>query len=234
MEYVAGILAFLVLYAVFVWRQARKHVTGLRKLVRLHLKTLVLKRARGFTRDEYGKLVDTGWSRDIGYFYDNVVPDPMRRDQSLSDVASLIEREIRKLPKATLDAWTMTNGHDVSSGDDFELVIKESLEHGGWSVRHMGGSGDQGADLLAEKDGVSVALQCKLHSQAVGNKAVQEALAAQRYYATDWAAVVSNAAFTRSATRLAQSANVLLLHASDIEELDRLTDGGPRLIEAAD
>jgi restriction system protein len=68
-------------------------------------------------------------------------------------------------------------------------------------------------------------VQCKLYAQPVGNKAVQEALAAQRYYATDHAAVVSNAAFTRSAVQLARSAGVLLLHVSDLDRLDHLADG---------
>jgi restriction system protein len=218
-EYVIGFLVFLALYAVFVWRKARQHRTEIRKLIRTHLKTLVLKRARGFS------LVDSGWSKEIAYFYDNILPETLHRDHSLTDVAGLIEREIGKVPQATLDEWTMANRADVASGDDFEVLIGEQLEDGGWHVRRTGKSGDQGADLVAEKNGVCVAVQCKLYAQPVGNKAVQEALAAQRYYATDHAAVVSNAAFTRSATRLARSASVLLLHPSDLDRLDHLSDG---------
>jgi restriction system protein len=224
-EYVIGVLVFLALYAIFVWRKARRHRTEIRKLIRTHLKTLVLKRARGFARDDYGKLVDSGWSKEVAYFYDNILAETLHRDHSLTDVAGLIEHEIRKVPQATLDEWTMANRADVASGDDFEVLIGEQLEDGGWHVRRTGKSGDQGADLVAERKGVSVAVQCKLYAQPVGNKAVQEALAAQRYYATDHAAVVSNAAFTRSATRLARSASVLLLHPSDLDRLDHLSDG---------
>jgi restriction system protein len=224
-EYVIGFLVFLVLYALFVWRKARQHRTEIKKLIRTHLKTLVLKRARGFTRDDYGKLLDSGWSKEIAYFYDNILPETLHRDHSLPDVTGLIEQEIRKVPQATLDEWTMANRADVASGDDFEVLIGEQLEDGGWHVRRTGKSGDQGADLVAERNGVSVAVQCKLYAQPVGNKAVQEALAAQRYYATDHAAVVSNAAFTRSATKLARSASVLLLHPSDLDRLDHLSDG---------
>jgi restriction system protein len=224
-EYVIGFLVFLALYAIFVWRKARRHRTEIRKLIRTHLKTLVLKRARGFTRDDYGKLVDSGWSKEVAYFYDNILAETLHRDHSLTDVAGLIEHEIRKVPQATLDEWTMANRADVASGDDFEVLIGEQLEDGGWHVRRTGRSGDQGADLVAEKNGVSVAVQCKLYAQPVGNKAVQEALAAQRYYATDHAAVVSNAAFTRSAVQLARSAGVLLLHVSDLDRLDHLADG---------
>jgi hypothetical protein len=155
-EYVIGFLVFLALYAVFVWRKARQHRTEIRKLIRTHLKTLVLKRARGFSRDDYGKLVDSGWSKEIAYFYDNILPETLHRDHSLTDVAGLIEREIGKVPQATLDEWTMANRADVASGDDFEVLIGEQLEDGGWHVRRTGKSGDQGADLVAEKNGVSL------------------------------------------------------------------------------
>jgi restriction system protein len=233
-EYVVAFLLFIALYAVFVWRKARQHRNAIRKLIRTHLKTLVVKRARGFARDDYGKLVDSGWSKEIAYFYENVIPAAMRTDHSLDDVTDLIEREIRKVPERTFEQWTMAGSNDIASGEDFELFVSQRLEDSGWVVQQTGKSGDQGADLVAERDGVSVAVQCKLYSQPVGNKAVQEALAAQKYYATDRAAVISNAAFTRSAIKLAQSAKVLLLHISDIDGLDGLADAGPGINRTAE
>jgi restriction system protein len=230
-EYIVAFVVFVVLYAVFVWRKARQQRNAIRKLVRTHLKTLVLKRARGFTRDDYGRLVDSGWSKEIAYFYDHVIPEHLRTDHGLSDVAGLIEQEIRKLPESTIEQWTMANA--IATGEEFEHFLSGQLEASGWSVRHTGKSGDQGADLVAEKSGVSVAVQCKLHAQPVGNKAVQEALAAQRYYATDHAAVVSNAAFTKSAVQLARSADVLLLHPSDLDALEALVDRTHRAQPAA-
>jgi restriction system protein len=234
-EYIVAFVLFVVLYAVFVWRKARQQRTGIRKLVRTHLKTLVLKRARGFTRDDYGRLVDSGWSKEIAYFYDNVIPESLRTEHGLSDVADLIEQEIAKLPESTIEQWTMASvtASAIASGEEFEHFVSDQLEGSGWRVRHTGKSGDQGADLVAEKPGVSVAVQCKLYTQPVGNKAVQEALAAQRYYATDHAAVISNAAFTKSAVQLARSADVLLVHTSDLDTLDDLVDGTRRAKAAA-
>lgn len=236
MEYLVAFVLFLVLYAVFIWRKARQQRTGIRKLVRTHLKTLVLKRARGFTRDDYGRLLDSGWSKEIAYFHEHVIPESLRTDLGLSDVAHLIEQEIRRLPESTIEQWTMASAmaSAIASGEEFELFVSDRLEDSGWSVRHTGKSGDQGADLVAEKAGVSVAVQCKMLAQPVGNKAVQEALAAQRYYATDHAAVISNAAFTKSAVQLAQSANVLLVHTSGLDGLDDLVDSTRRAQEAAE
>ena len=232
MEYIVAFVVFVVLYGVFIWRKARQQRTAIRKLVRTHLKTLVLKRARGFTRDDYGRLVDSGWSKEIAYFHEHVIPETLRTEHGLPDVADLIEQEIRKLPESTVEQWTMAGA--AATGEEFEHFVSDRLEDSGWHVRHTGRSGDQGADLVAEKPGVSVAVHCKMYAQPVGNKAVQEALAAQRYYATDHAAVVSNAAFTKSAIQLARSADVLLVHASDLDALEDLVDGTRRAQAAAE
>jgi restriction system protein len=230
-EYLVAFVLFVVLYGVFVWRKARQQRNAIRKLVRTHLKILVLKRARGFTRDDYGRLVDSGWSKDIAYFHDHVIPEALRTEHGLSDVTDIIEQEIARLPASTVEQWTMAGA--VATGEEFEHFVSGQLEAAGWSVRHTAGSGDQGADLVAEKPGVTIAVQCKLYAQPVGNKAVQEALAAQRYYATDHAVVISNAAFTKSAIQLASSADVLLLHPSDLDALDDLADGTHRAQAAA-
>ena len=55
----------------------------------------------------------------------------------------------------------------------------------GWDAHATQGSGDQGKDVIAKRDGVSSAIQCKLYSKPVGNKAVQEALAGAQYAGMD-------------------------------------------------
>ena len=83
-------------------------------------------------------------------------------------------------------------------------------------------TGDQGADVIAEKDGTHLVLQCKFYSTPVGNKAVQEAFAAQHHYRATVSAVVTNATFTPSAIALAATTGVLLLHYSDLARLNVL------------
>jgi restriction system protein len=92
----------------------------------------------------------------------------------------------------------------------------------GWNTTVTKASGDQGADVVADKSGVRIVLQCKLYSGPVGNKAVQEAFTAQRHYAVHRSAVVTNAEFTKSARELASTTGVLLLHYSDLTRLDEL------------
>lgn len=104
---------------------------------------------------------------------------------------------------------------------DYEHLCAELLVDAGWSAHATKASGDQGADVLAERDGERAVLQCKLYSSPVGNKAVQEVHAARGHYQAKWAVVVSNQTYTPSARELAQSLNVLLVHH---DELARLSD----------
>lgn len=104
----------------------------------------------------------------------------------------------------------------------FELACADALNAAGWQARVTSASGDQGIDVLAKRQGVTVVIQCKLYSKPVGNKAVQEAIAGKTYAGADHAAVVSNASYTASAVRLAQVAKVHLLGPGDLERLHRI------------
>lgn len=111
-------------------------------------------------------------------------------------------------------------------GHAFEAWVAESLEGFGWTAQVTKGGGDQGLDVIAEKSGRKIGLQCKLYSNAVGNKAVQEAHAGKAFYALDEVGVMTNAEFTRSATDLAQVTGVFLLSHRDIPTLDEKILGG--------
>ena len=94
------------------------------------------------------------------------------------------------------------------------------LERAGWTTRLTGSPGDQGADVIAFKDGKTLVVQCKLYRSPVGNDAVQQVHAARTFQGADAAAVVSNQPYTKSARALAHVNGVRLLHH---EELGTLT-----------
>jgi hypothetical protein len=79
---------------------------------------------------------------------------------------------------------------------EFELLCAEILTAPGWTATSTKASGDQGADVIAEKSGTRIILQCKLYTGTVGNKAVQEAYTAQRHYFANASAVVTNADYS--------------------------------------
>ena len=115
--------------------------------------------------------------------------------------------------------------HEAMSPHEFERCCADYLALKGWRARRTGGSGDQGVDVLAEKNNIRLVLQCKKYGKPVGNRAVQEAFAAKAHARADAAAVVSTQGFTRSAHELAAATGVLLLHFTDLRTIDeQLTD----------
>ncbi|UCX05878.1 restriction endonuclease [Shewanella glacialimarina] len=101
---------------------------------------------------------------------------------------------------------------------EYENIIASHLCNFGWNAYHTSGSGDQGADVVAEKHGLKYVFQCKLYNQPVGNNAVQEVSSARDYYEAFGAVVVTNNDYTKSARQLAESQNVWLIHDSYLEE----------------
>lgn len=80
-------------------------------------------------------------------------------------------------------------------------------------------SGDQGADVIIEKDNIKYAIQVKYYNNPVGNKAIQEVVAAKSFYKTDKAMVVTNSTFTPQAITLANANDVLLVDGNKLDEL---------------
>ena len=100
---------------------------------------------------------------------------------------------------------------DLMEGHDFEYFCAELLQRSGFGdVEVTRGSGDYGVDILAEKDGVTYAIQCKCYSAPVGVKAVQEAYAGRDYYDRMVGAVLINQYFTAPAAEAAKKLKILL------------------------
>lgn len=78
------------------------------------------------------------------------------------------------------------------------------------SIEVTNNARDFGADIIAVKNDVRYAIQCKLYSQPVGITAVQEVFAAKVYYHCHIAVVLTNNFFTAPADELAEAVDVLL------------------------
>ncbi len=105
-------------------------------------------------------------------------------------------------------------------GFDFENLSKDLLEKNGFEkVTVTQASGDYGADVIAFRDGVKYAIQCKKYSSKVGVKAVQEILAAKTMYKCHVGVVLTNNYFTPSAEKLAESNGILLWDKTKLDDL---------------
>jgi restriction system protein len=113
---------------------------------------------------------------------------------------------------------------DNMDGFDFEYYCADILEANGFiDVEVTRSSGDYGIDILAEKDGVTYAVQCKRYTGLVGVKAVQEAYAGRDYYDRMVGAVMTNQYFTQPAVEAAKKLKILLWdrdYITAIEDMD--------------
>ncbi len=111
---------------------------------------------------------------------------------------------------------------------DYEHHCAILLRRSGWDAQVTAASGDQGADVLARRDGATLVVQCKLYRGAVGNAAVQQVSAARLHHRARFAAVVSNARYTAAAMALARTNRVHLLHHGELERFSpERSDPGP-------
>lgn len=111
------------------------------------------------------------------------------------------------------------------SGTDFENYVGSLLIGSGFNVSGTPKTGDQGADLIATKDGKTYVIQVKKYTNPVGNAAVQEVVAARGYYNGEVGVVVTNSTFTTSARALAVKNNIILIDKHRMKDIDSfLTD----------
>jgi len=106
-------------------------------------------------------------------------------------------------------------------GDEFETYLSKKIREFGYEISGTPTTGDQGADLIAQKDGKKFVIQAKRYSSPVGNKAVQEVIGALNYYGADQGFVITNTTFTSSAKALAQKGKVVLIDGHDLKTLER-------------
>ena len=100
---------------------------------------------------------------------------------------------------------------DMMSGYEFENFLKKLFTCMGYTVEKTKMSGDQGADLIISKRGKRIVVQAKRYKGKVGNKAIQETVAAVNYYKADKGMVITNSYFTQAAVRLAKANNIELV-----------------------
>lgn len=187
-------------------------------LVEKHQNALIRNWHKTVEQDDYGSRNLHVWHEEVGKFLSSVsfTPKAISNDLASVIVTAMVEDLVAGDPVESVFDF-----NEVISAYDFEEKCAEELSRIGWATRVTSGSGDQGIDVLAEKDSIRIVIQCKLYSKPVGNKAVQEAIAGKAYERADFAAVVAPNGFTRSAKELAERDGVFLFSPKDLKSLDR-------------
>lgn len=105
------------------------------------------------------------------------------------------------------------------TGVEFENYLMRTLKQHGCTVSGTPKTGDKGADMIARFSDRIIIIQAKRSSAPVGNRAVQEVVAALAYYRGTEAWVMTNSTFTEAARELAQSNKVRLLCGADLPRM---------------
>ena len=116
--------------------------------------------------------------------------------------------------------WRVIQTEQHETGEDFEHWVAHQLNKKGWNAKVTPARGDNGIDVIAKKNGKTVGIQCKRYTGNVGNKPVQEILAAQAFYNLDVLAVVTTVGYTPAAKELARRTGVKLLLDTQLYRLD--------------
>jgi restriction system protein len=98
------------------------------------------------------------------------------------------------------------------TGQEYERYVADKLLRRGFRKAEVTkASGDFGADIIAtDAHGRKVCIQCKKYKKNVGVKAVQEVIAASKYYGCDSGMVITTAQFTAAAKKMAAQTDVKL------------------------
>ena len=146
---------------------------------------------------------------------------------NVTDLKSALNSEYLKLQAIRFDQKLSENSDkkitaeqvEQLDGFEFEQLLGDIFIKAGYKVIVTKKTGDQGADLIVEKNGISTAIQSKKYIGSVGNKAVQEVVAAMKYYDCDKSMVITTGEFTKGARVLAERNNVQLIGKDKIDDL---------------
>lgn len=193
---------------------------NIRLIVRRHAPDLAVKRQQLVIKLNYDLLDYSRWIKEMDFFIVHIILPNVSGKFTYPELRDIINEEVAKIP-------LKTPGYSSSMDPlEYEVLVSNKLTSFGWNARTTRATGDQGIDVIAEKAGKKVVLQCKLYTSPVGNKAVQEIISGKIFEQADFAAVVTNSTFTASAKQLAGSSGVFLLHHEELSKLDSLCSTG--------
>ncbi|KAA0108354.1 restriction endonuclease [Mycolicibacterium sp. P1-5] len=128
----------------------------------------------------------------------------------------------RNLRRDALYRATGQAAVDAMTGVEFEHYVAAVLRGIGYTVEVTRATGDFGVDLIATKDGIRTAVQCKRQSRVVNGSAIQQVVAGAAVHDCVATMVVSNHRYTRAAEQLAGVHSCVLVDRTRLARLSRV------------
>lgn len=230
----SGIIVFIILFYFFPKYIAHKNYESALSLVKNEIerqkRNLQIARTQKITKDAYGTYKTSDWFKEIGYFIEtrlNPIIESRVSGESMQDAlrqeAAIMIEKVASVP-LPVTAEVDNYRSDPSVFDprmnpfDYEQYCALLLRSDGWDSFATQKSGDQGADVIASKNGVKIVVQCKLYTGTVGNDAVQQAYTAQTFQGAQGSIVASNSNFSQSARQASATTGVMLVHHTQLTQ----------------
>lgn len=193
-----------------------------RKFVKKHFKVISSAYRNSVTTNSFGKKNYKKFYIDLVDFIkenSSFIQQLERMEEQLtwgdpqdSSIIEILEDEMKK-NAAKLEY------SDQMDPYEYEHFCAEQFNNNNWKAKATQGSSDQGVDVIATKNNITLVAQCKRFKKPVGNKAVQEIVAGMKYYQANKGAVIAPNGFTKSAAKLAEANQILLIHHSEILQI---------------
>jgi len=193
-----------------------------RRFVKKHFKVISSAYRNSVTANSFGKKNYKKFYIDLIDFIEensSFIQELERMERQLtwgdpedSSIIEILEDEMKK-NTAKLEY------SDQMDPYEYEHFCAEQFNNNNWKAKATQGSSDQGVDVIATKNNITLVAQCKRFKKPVGNKAVQEIVAGMKYYQANKGVVIAPNGFTKSAEKLAEANQILLIHHSEIAQI---------------
>ena len=167
---------------------------------------------KSYTHDDYGDEVfnDKAFEKELETLSNKLYP-------TNSAYSIEIRNKLRRYAIDNFKKGRYTNQTNILTGEDFEISLATLFKLKGYIVTLTSKTGDQGADLIMEKNGKKIIVQAKYYTGNVGNDAVQQVNSAVSFYNANEGWVITNSNFTPSAIKLATKLKIKLINGHQLK-----------------
>jgi restriction system protein len=183
-------------YAVAMYRDRRRGEATLIQARADMIRNEIFLDELGRTPEEHARAV-----AETAGIMEGVAAERIRREEQRIRLQEQAKEQRRRRDQQLAESAAI----DLMTGTEFENYVAARLRLAGWTVSMTAATGDFGVDVIAERNGERVAVQCKRLGKVVGVGAVQQVVAGAMHHKCTRRLVVSNREFTRAAMQLART-----------------------------
>jgi hypothetical protein len=112
--------------------------------------------------------------------------------------------------KNNKDHWNKMSGHG------FEQAVANLFRNIGFTADVSNQGGDGGVDIILQKEGRRIAVQCKRYKSSVGPHVIRDLWGTMNYLGFDEGCIVTTTGFTKGVSDFAKDKNIFLIDLNDI------------------